>query len=169
LVRGLSADFLFCGGDAQRHRLRRYKEVRHPKSVLLVGVLALFMALAVPAAWATSPHFISANVTSVTSNSITVSFKEAGLGNSLNSVNISLTGTVECINGGSNHPKASNKASFGVSGTFNVSNGQASGSLTAQASASLSCSPPMTIAWTDLVVTDTTFNDSVSIPGTFTA
>jgi hypothetical protein len=142
--------------------------VNHLKSVLLIGVLAVFMALAVPAAWATSPHFISANVTSVTSNTITVSFKEAGLGNSLSSVNISISATVECINGGSNHPKANNKEAVGASGTFNVSNGQATGSLTATASPSLTCSPPMTIAWTDVTVTDTTFNDSTSIPGTFT-
>jgi hypothetical protein len=124
-------------------------------------------ALAVPAAFATSPHFISANVTSVTSNTITVSFKEAGLGNSLSSVNISISATVECINGGSNHPKANNKEAVGASGTFNVSNGQATGSLTATASPSLTCSPPMTIAWTDVTVTDTTFNDTTTIPGTF--
>jgi len=107
-------------------------------------------------------------VTTVTSNSVTVSFKEAGLGNSLNSVNISVAGTAECINGGSNHPKAGNKEAESASGTFNVSNGQATGSLTMTA-ANLKCSPPMTIAWTDLVVTDTTFSDSISIPGTFFA
>src|SRR5262249_33541133 len=82
------------------------------------------------------------------------------------SVNISVAGTAECINGGSNHPKAVNKAAESASGTFNVSNGQATGSLTMTA-ANLNCSPPMTIAWTDLVVTDTTFSDSASIPGTF--
>jgi hypothetical protein len=95
-----------------------------------------------------------------------VAFKEAGLGNSLNSVNISVAGTAVCINGGSNHPKAGNKQAESASGTFNVSNGQATGSLTMTA-ANLNCSPPMTIAWTDLVVMDTTFNDSMSIPGTF--
>ena len=119
-------------------------------------------------ALAVSPHFIFANVTNVGSNSITVSFKEAGLGNSLNSVNISVSGTAECINPGSNHPKAANKSSESASGTFNVSNGQATGSLTMTASnISPNCSPPMVIAWTDLVVTDTTFNDSTTIPGTF--
>ena len=129
-------------------------------SLVTAGIVAATPALA------TSAHFNFANVTTVTSNSVTVSFKEAGLGNSLNSVNISVAGTAECINGGSNHPKAVNKAAESASGTFNVSNGQASGSLTMTA-ANLSCSPPMTIAWTDLVDTDTTFSDSASIPGTF--
>jgi hypothetical protein len=136
----------------------------------VVGLLAtvvLTLALAVPA-FAVSPHFNFARVTSVTSSTITVSFKESGLGNSLNSVNIQLTGTAECINGGGHHPKATNKQSESASGTFNVSNGQATGSLTmSAANISPPCSPPMVIAWTDLVVTDTTFHDSISIPGTF--
>jgi hypothetical protein len=130
-------------------------------------VLGVVAALAIPAAFAVSPHFNYANVTNVTSSSITVSFKESGLGNSLNSVNISFTGTALCINGGGHHPKAVNKAGFAVSGTFNVSNGQATGSLTGTATFQPPCNPPMTVEWTDLVVTDTTFNDSISIPGTF--
>jgi len=133
----------------------------------ILGALAAVVIAAGPAL-AVSAHFVTAKVTNVTTDSITVAFKEAGLGNSLSSVNISLTGTAECINPGSQHPKASNKSSESASGTFNVSNGQATGSLTMSATnISPSCSPPMVIAWTDLVVTDTTFNDSVSIPGTF--
>jgi hypothetical protein len=141
-------------------------QVRHLKAVVFVGVLA--MALAVPAAWATNAHFVYANVTSVTSNTLTVSFKEAGLGNSLDSVTITVTATAECINPGSKHPKAANKESFSASGVFSVSNGQATGSLTVSAAnISPSCTPPMEIAWTDIVVSDAQFNDSISIPGTF--
>jgi hypothetical protein len=40
----------------------------------LLGVVA---ALAIPSAFAVSPHFNFANVTDVTSNSLTVSFKES--------------------------------------------------------------------------------------------
>ena len=135
---------------------------------VIAALLAMLMlVLAVSAAFATSPHFLFANVTSVTSNTITVAFKEAGLGNSLNSVTITLNGTAECINPGSKHPKAANKESVSASGVFSVSNGHAHGSLTATASLSPPCSPPMTICWTDLVVTDAQFNDSISIPGTF--
>lgn len=139
--------------------------------MLLLGPLAAALAATVFAAGpalAVSAHFNYANVTSVTSNTITVAFKESGLGHSQNTVNITLTGTAECVNGGGKHPKASNKESFSASGTFNVSNGKATGTLTASAaSISPPCSPPMVIAWTDLVVTDTTFSDSISIPGTF--
>ena len=140
------------------------------RRIIRAGILATAMVgLLAGTASAVSAHFLYANVTEVTSNSITVSFKEAGLGNSLDSVNMVLTGTAECINPGSKHPKASNKTGFVVSGTFNISNGQATGSLTSTATTSPSCTPPMTLAWTDLVLTDTTFNDSISIPGTYTA
>lgn len=137
---------------------------------LLVVVLAALAAAVFAAgpAFAVSAHWVSATVTSVSSNSITVSFKEAGLGKSLNSVNITLSATAECINVGNNHPKAANKESFSVSGTFNVSNGNATGSLTdSAATISPPCSPPMVIAWTDVTLTDTTFNDTTTIPGTF--
>jgi hypothetical protein len=147
--------------------LKRFMKPRWMVAAALLGVAA---ALAIPTAFAVSPHFNFANVTDVTSNSLTVSFKESGLGNSLNSVNISINATAECINPGSKHPKAANKSSESASGTFNVSNGQATGSLTVFATnISPSCSPPMTIAWTDITVTDTTFNDTTSIPGTFFA
>lgn len=132
--------------------------------VLIFGALAAVVFAAGPAL-AVSAHFNFANVTSVTSNSITVSFKEAGLGNSLDSVNISVSGSAECINPGSHHPKAANKTAESASGTFNVSNGQATGSLTV--TNTLKCSPPMTLVWTDVVVSDAAFNDSISIPGTF--
>jgi hypothetical protein len=147
----------------ERNRMRKFR-VLFP---LIAGLTVVGMTAS--NAFAVSPHFLFANVTTVTSNSITVSFKEAGLGNSLSSVNISLSGTAECINGGSNHPKASNKSGFLVGGTFNVSNGQATGSLTYTVTVTPSCSPPMTLAFTDLVVTDSTFSDSISIPGTFSA
>jgi hypothetical protein len=141
-----------------------------PIGVVALATVALTVALVASSAFAVSPHFNFAEVTNVTSNSITVSFKESGLGKSLNSVNISVSGTAECINPGSKHPKATNKSSESASGTFNVSNGQATGSLTMVATnISPNCSPPMVIAWTDLVVTDTTFNVSISIPGTFFA
>jgi hypothetical protein len=135
---------------------------------VVVGAFAI-VGLFAQQALAVSPHFNYANVTNVTSNSITVSFKESGLGHSLDSVNITLSGTAECINPGSHHPKAENKTGFLVGGSFNVSNGQATGSLTYTATTSPSCTPPMTLAFTDLVVTDTTFNDSISIPGTYFA
>jgi len=138
--------------------------MRRLLAVLSVSAAAA-IAFAAPA-FAGSPHFVSASVTNVTTSSITVSFKEAGLG-SEPTVNIKVTATAECINGGSNHPKAANKEGAEASGTFNVNNGQATGSLTA--TTTLSCSPPMTITWTDVLVTDTNNNTAKSIPGTFSA
>jgi hypothetical protein len=138
-----------------------------PRKIGIIAAVLTMLVLTVTSVLAVNAHFLYANVTEVTANSITVSFKEAGLGNSLSSVNMTLTGNAECINPGSKHPKASNKTGFLVSGTFHVSNGQATGSLSATATTSPSCTPPMTLAWTDLVLTDTTFSDSIAIPGTY--
>jgi hypothetical protein len=136
------------------------------------------------AAYATSPHFTSATDTVDPSGDLLVSFHEAGLGNSLNSVSISadaeLTVICNCVNSGGNCPKAANKStstsSQEASGTFNVSNGQSQGTLTLNLPASPTCTPtktacpssmtlqPTEVSWSDITVTDTTFND-----GPFTA
>ena len=138
---------------------------------LLLGPLGAALAaivLAAGPAAAVSAHFVFAKVTGITSNTITVSFKESGLGHSQNSVTITTTGTAECINLGGHHPKASNKEAFSASGVFSVSNGTAAGSETLNASTiSPPCSPPMVICWTGLSVTDTTFMDTATIKGTF--
>jgi hypothetical protein len=78
----------------------------------LLGALVLSaLALAVPAAWAGSPHFVDDTVTATQSgNTLTVSGKEAGLGDEAQ-VHIVVTATALCINPGSNHPKAANKES----------------------------------------------------------
>ncbi len=133
-----------------------------PSLVLALGVLGTTPALA------DSPHFVYANVTSVTQNSVIVAFKEAGLDNSLNSVTISVSGQAQCVNPGGNQPQAANKQSFSTSGVFGVSNGNATGSETVVADLQPKCSPPMTVQWSGLKVTDETTSDSVSIPGTFT-
>lgn len=119
----------------------------------LVAVLAA-TALAVPAAYAGSPHFVTVTDT-ISGNTLTVSGKEAGLGNEPQ-VHIVVTATADCINGGSNHPKATNKTSVSASGDFPVQNGQAQFSLTLTATFQPDCSPPMTVTFTDITVTDTT-------------
>jgi hypothetical protein len=134
--------------------------------LLLLAVTATFAiaGLAVQPASAVSAHFLFANGVVNPDGSITVTFKEAGLGNSLNSVNISVSATALCINGGSKNPKATNKTGLAASGTFNVSNGNASGSLTTNPpNFQPSCSPPMTISITNATITDTTFNDTATV------
>jgi hypothetical protein len=123
----------------------------------LAAVLALAAgAFAAPAAFAGSPHFIqSAFSVTRTADSLTVSGKEAGLGDELQ-INVEVTATAECINGGGNHPKAVNKTDVSAAGTFPVQNGKADFSLTLTAVFQPSCSPPMTVRFTNVTVTDTT-------------
>jgi len=123
---------------------------------------ALFatLALALPA-WAGSPHFVSTDVT-VSGNTLTVHAKEAGLGGEAQIVAV-LSGTASCINPGANKPKAANKTSFSTSSTEPVQNGMADYTLTATATFSPSCSPPMTVQFTAATLTDQTNNLSVTL------
>lgn len=124
------------------------------RRLLLGAALALTMfVVAVPTALAGSPHFVSVTA-SREGNSITVSGKEAGLGNETQ-VHIEVTATAECINGGKHHPKAENKESLSAEGTFPVQNGKADFELTLTASFQPECSPPMTVRFSNVVVTDT--------------
>ncbi len=134
----------------------------------LVIVLALSsLALAVPVALAGSPHFVDDTVTATRSgDSLIVSGKEAGLGDE-SQVHIVVSATALCINPGGNHPKAVNKQSLSSEGDFPVQNGKANFSLTLTATFQPECSPPMTVQYTDVSVTDTTNGISASFPGTF--
>jgi phage tail sheath gpL-like len=127
--------------------------------VLAVLVLAT-AAVAVPAALAGNPHFVSVTATR-TDNSLTVEGKEAGLGNEAQ-VHIEVTATAECINGGGKHPKAVNKESVSAAGDFPVQNGKADFSLTLTATFKPDCSPPMTVRFSEVTVTDTTHGISKS-------
>jgi hypothetical protein len=119
--------------------------------------LVAVVVLAIPAvALAGSPHFInSAFSTSVSGNTLTVSGKEAGLGDEAQ-IHVELTATALCINHGGHHPKAANKASVSAAGDFPVQNGKADFTLVATAVFQPDCSPPMTVSFTDIVITDTT-------------
>jgi len=125
----------------------------------LVGAIAAISAVAI----AGSPHFVDSTVTATQSgNTLTVTGKEAGLGDEAQ-VQIQVTATALCINNGGNHPKAVNKASVSAVGTFPVQNGKADFSLTLTAVFQPDCSPPMTVAFTNIVVTDLTNNISVKL------
>jgi 3',5'-cyclic AMP phosphodiesterase CpdA len=85
---------------------------------LLAALVVSALALAVPAAWAGSPHFVSNTVTVTrTGDTLTVSGKEAGLGDEAQ-VHIVVTAAALCINGGGNHPKAVNKEDVSSEGDF---------------------------------------------------
>lgn len=130
-------------------------------------VLSVFLALGAQAAFAGSPHFVS-NTVSVSreGNSLTVSGKEAGLGDE-DQVHIVVTATAACINPGQHHPKAANKESVSAEGNFPVQNGKADFSLTVTATFQPDCTPPMTVVFSNVTVTDTTSGISKSFSGTF--
>lgn len=119
-------------------------------ALALVAALSLIPATAL----AGNPHFIS--VTTTTSgNTLTVVGKEAGLGNE-SQVHIVVTATAQCVNPGGQAPSAANKQTFSAAGDFPVQNGKAEFSLSLTAVLSPDCTPPMTIVWSNVTVTDTT-------------
>ena len=131
-----------------------------------LGLLAA-SAVGAPVAWAGSPHFVDSTVTATrTDNTLTVEGKEAGLGEEPQ-VHIEVTATAECINKGGKHPKAENKGEFSTGKEVPVQNGKAEFSIPLTVTLKPECSPPMTLAFRDVTVTDTTNNISVSLPGTF--
>jgi hypothetical protein len=140
--------------------------MRRIVAMCLISLSAL-VGLGTQAAYAGSPHFVSNTVTvSRTDNSLTVSGKEAGLGDELQ-VHIVVTATAACINPGQQHPKAANKESVSAEGNFPVQNGKADFSLTVTATFQPDCTPPMTVVFSDVTVTDTTSGISKSFSGTF--
>jgi hypothetical protein len=125
--------------------------------------LVVFVLAAIIAGWtwddtahAGAPHFVGTPTFTTSGNTITVSGKEAGLGNEAQ-VHIELSATAECINGGGNHPSATNKTSVSAAGDFPVQNGKANFTLSATAVfdpyPSGACG---TVRFSNVTVTDTT-------------
>jgi hypothetical protein len=126
------------------------------RTILLLGLAAAIAAIAAPAAIAGHPHFIAKSFEADrTGDSLTVSGKEAGLGDE-DQVHIVLSATAVCINRGGKHPKAANKQSVSAEEDFPVQNGQAEFTLTFTADFQPDCSPPMSVEFRDVRVTDTT-------------
>jgi hypothetical protein len=133
---------------------------------LFAGLALAAVAISAPVALAGSPHFVSNTVTATrTDDSLIVSGKEAGLGDEAQ-VHIVVTATAVCINPGGNHPKAVNKESVSAEGDFPVQNGKAEFSLTLTATFTPECSPPMTVEFRNVTVTDETNGISRNL-GTF--
>jgi hypothetical protein len=141
------------------------------KSLIVATAAIAILMLGATAALATSnAHFVGSPTATRSDDTLTVSGKVAGLGN-VDVIFVEVSGNVLCINPGTKHPKAENKAAFDFSGDFPVQNGKALFSFTIDGSQiDPSCSPPMTLAFTDVTVhvtaadgTDLTFNFS----GTF--
>jgi hypothetical protein len=149
--------------------------------LLILAAAFATAALAVPAALATSPHSISASGTVNSDGSLTVNFKEAGLGTNQNiSYTLSADGTATwvCVNKGGANPSAQNKTTVNgpvsASGTFSSGkNGNVTASLTVQPPPSnISCPNGQRLelasaSYTNVTLTDTTNNIIAPIPGTF--
>jgi hypothetical protein len=151
------------------------------RRILFVLTLPLFLAGVVmasaPAALADSPHFIRATGTLNADGSLTVNFKEAGLGtNQLIDYVLSGQGTAiyVCVNRGGANPSASNKTAVAgpvsASGTFSSGkNGQVTASLTVQPPfQDIGCPPGQSqqlasVTYTGMTLADTTNGVSISL------
>jgi hypothetical protein len=123
--------------------------------VLLVSVLFASF-LGVPAASAGSAHFINnAFAISQDGTTLTVSAKEAGLGDEPQ-IHVVLSADAACINPGDKHPRAANKESFSAEGDFPVQNGKADYTIVLTATFQPDCTPPMTLVFSNIVLTDET-------------
>jgi hypothetical protein len=117
------------------------------RRLLFVGALVMAVgALAVPAALAASPHYnVGPNVT-VSGNTLTVSWKAVGLGNTATTVDFTLTGTInvssQCFTRSGNPVNGVPKQetiNVNTTGTFDVRNGQTTGSLSVTPLSTLTC------------------------------
>ena len=132
------------------------------KRFAAIAALALCLAGLSSPALAGSPHFVGTPTATISGDTVTVSGKEAGLGNETQ-IHVVVTADAACINPGDQHPEAANKESFSAEGTFPVQNGKADFSLIVIAVFQPSCSPPMTLAWSNIVVTDAANGLSVTL------
>jgi len=141
-------------GRDQSMRLRRFI------APAVIAAAAMF-GFAAPA-MAGSPHFVGTPTFTTSGSTVSVSAKEAGLGDEAQ-IHAVLSGDALCINGGGNHPKAVNKASVAAAADEPVQNGQANYTITATATFQPSCSPPQTVQFQNLKLEDQT-NHLVAFP-----
>jgi hypothetical protein len=112
----------------------------------LIGILAVAALAFAPAAVASSPHYIKGPTATVGTNSLTVSWKAAGLGNEDPTADFNLSGTAnvssQCFTKSGNPVNGVPKqetVNVNTSGTFDVRNGQVTGSLTVSPLSTLTC------------------------------
>jgi hypothetical protein len=132
----------------------------------------------------TGAHFMNLSASLGNDGTLTVSFKEAGLGNTpvggLVHIVLSAQASADygCVNGGGNHPQATNKEAVAgpvsSAGDFPVGkNGAVVGTLSVSAPAStLDCPGGQRevladVSFTGVDLFDSTNNDDAGLPGTF--
>lgn len=142
-------------------------------------VFAALMGLTAQPAWASTSgaHFSSATSAVNDAGALVVNWDEAGLGNEnvTYTLTANATATFACINGGGNHPKATNKETVkgqvSTGGSFQAKNGRVQASLaTGPLSAGgFTCPSGQTLilaraAYSTIVLTDTTNNVTANPP-----
>ena len=132
--------------------------------IMLAAIAASVFFL--PTASAGSPHFVGDPTVTRSGNTLTVQGKEAGLGDE-DQIHVVVSADAACLNPGQNFPSAGNKQTFTTAADVPVQNGKANFTLTLTATFQPKCSPPMTVVFGDVTVTDTTNNFSVTIAGPF--
>ncbi len=148
------------------------------KRLLIVVCTPLLLVLGTTLpAQAISAHFIYANGTLNADGSLTVNFKEAGLGTNQNidyTLSADATATYVCVNNGGANPSAQNKSTVAgpvsASGTFSSGkNGNVVASLTVNPPPSdITCPRGQTlklasVSYSNVTLTDTTNGDSISL------
>jgi hypothetical protein len=153
------------------------------RRIAVVALVFVAFALIAQQALAVSPHFISASATLNANGTLTVNFKEAGLGTNQNityTASADATATYVCVNKGGGNPSASNKTTVAgpvsQTGTFSSGkNGNVTASLTVSPPPSdISCPPGQSlqlasVSYTNVAITDTTNGVTEPIPGTFSS
>jgi hypothetical protein len=115
------------------------------RTLLVLAAMLATAAVAVPAAFAAEHYQVGPNV-NVSGNSLTVSWKAVGLGNTVESADFTLTGTInvtsQCFTRSGNPVQGVPKEEtidVNASGTFDVRNGQTTGSFTITPLSTLTC------------------------------
>lgn len=140
------------------------------RHAVLLGVAAVAALMVVGSTLAVSnAHFVGNPTASRSGNTLTVSGKVAGLGD-VDVITVTVSADAACINPGSNKPKAANKQSISSSEDVPVQNGKALFSVPLTATFQPDCTPPMTVQFSNVVVTVTAADGTNLIfrfPGTF--
>jgi len=145
--------------------------IKHPN----IALLALACAGAIGSASAASPHFIKGPTSALNSSEVTVSWKEAGLGNANVDYRASANSTArfQCVNRGHQCPQASNKQDVSnpvfTDGSFKVKNGTVTAFLTlGPPTSTLVCpgnqvSELVRVMYTEIALSDLT-NGLIDVP-----
>ena len=123
-----------------------------PKIILVFVIAALTVvgsALAV-----SNAHFVGTPTATRSGNTLTVAGKVAGLGQ-VEEITVTVSADAQCVNPGANKPKAANKQSISTTADVPVQNGKAIFSFDLTATFQPDCTPPMTVEFSNVVVTVT--------------